>query len=288
MKLSNAKNIGGAVALLVGAAVLMPDTNAHATVKSLTDGNSVAWIDLDSSAGMYEWTVDGINHLNQQWFWYRVGSGAQSPINAISTAAWSQSAANSLTTTYANANFGVEVYYSLTGGGSGIADIDEGIRVFNYTANPLNLSFYQYSDFNLLDTAGNDQVEMDNSLAVQWKGLTQIAEGIVAPTASAFEANYTGGITSTLYKLGNVNNLVLDNTPSAGPGDVTWSFQWDLTIPAYSWESITKDKLLNVYVVPEPSALALGALGCTLLLLCWRRDSSKRREGGGIGAVENR
>lgn len=259
--MKNTRNTG-LKALMLAAAVLASVTTAQAaTVVTLSDGNSQAWVDVNSDLGMYHWTVDGINHLNKQWFWYRAGSGAQAPINTISAASWSQSAANQLNTLYANASYSVEIDYTLTGGGTGNADIDEGIKIHNFTASPLSLSFYQYSDFNLLNTPGGDTVAMDATLAYQWKGDTQIAEGIIAPSASFFEANTTGGASSTLAKLGSVNGLALDGTGMAGPGDVTWAFQWDLIIPAGADEIITKDKLLNIYVVPEPSALALLGLG---------------------------
>lgn len=37
----------------------------------LTDGSSTATIDPDSRDGMKSWVVDGVEHLQQQWFWYR-------------------------------------------------------------------------------------------------------------------------------------------------------------------------------------------------------------------------
>lgn len=264
MKPRNAKNIR-LVALTFAAAVLTSVTTSPAGVP-LTDGNSTAWVDVNSPAGMYQWTVDGINHLNQQWFWYRAGSGPQLPINTISPAVWSQSAPNKLITTYANTIFSVEINYTLTGGGAGTADIDEGIKLHNFTASPLNFTFYQYSDFNLLNTPGGDQVMMDSLQAYQWKGVTQVAEGIIAPSASAYEANTTGGMGSTLYKLGNVPTLVLNNSGYAS-GDVTWAFQWDFLIQPGDDGIITKDKLLNIYVIPEPSVLALVSFGFAALLL---------------------
>ena len=47
---------------------------------ALTDANSSANIDPFSTAGvdfrgMNNWTVDGVNHMFQQWFWFRVGEG---------------------------------------------------------------------------------------------------------------------------------------------------------------------------------------------------------------------
>jgi hypothetical protein len=247
------------------AAVLLCPTS-HAQVVTLTDGNSSAMVNVNSSAGMSQWTVNGVNNLNQQWFWFRAGSGPQSPINSISSANYTQSAPNSLDTIYANNIYSVEINYTLTGGGIGSSDIGEGITIHNSTASTLSFHFYQYSDFNLLNTPGGDQVVMNASQAYQYKGPSGIAEGIISPTADAFEANTTGGTTSTLYKLNNTSDLVLNGSASSGPGDVTWAYQWDLEIPANSDAILTKDKLLDIQIIPEPSTLLVGALACALLL----------------------
>jgi hypothetical protein len=63
--------------------------------------------------------------------------------------------------------------------------------------------------------------------------------------------------------------LVLNKTSGSdyANGDVTWSFQWDLTIAANSYEVITKDKLLNISVIPEPTSAALLSVGFAALLL---------------------
>ena len=268
MKAANAKNTWW-VALALAVLVLPILTQAQVTNVMLQDGNSTAVVAVNSDAGMHKWTVDGMNQLNQQWFWYRVGSGPEAPINSISNPNWYQSAANTLDTTYANGSYSVEISYTLVGGGAGSSDISEGITIHNSSASPLTMSFYQYSDFNLLNDPSGDQVVMDAGEAYQWKGATSIAEGIIAPNADEFEANLTGGAGSTLYKLNNVNNLALNDSAGAGPGDVTWAFEWDLTIAAGGTDIITKDKELDIYVVPEPSALALAFIG--LVAVVFRR-----------------
>jgi hypothetical protein len=265
MKQRNSKMVLLSVLTLTASLLVSPQA-AQAYV-TLSDGNSVALVDVNSSAGMFQWNVDGVNHLNQQWFWYRADSGAQAPINAIGAANWSQANSRSLLTSYANANYGVEIKYTLTGGGAGSSDIAEDIKISNTSGSLLNFTFYQYSDFNLLNTPGGDSVQMDNSSSYQWKGATQIAEGIVIPDATAHEANFTGGTTSTLYRLANTPNLTLNNTGQVLNGDVTWTFQWDLAIPAGQEAIITKDKQLSISIIPEPSVLALGSLGFAALLL---------------------
>lgn len=256
--------------LALSVAGLLFTTTSQATSVTLSDNGSVAVVDLDSAAGMSQWTVTGLpsgmeNQLNQQWFWYRIGSGVAQPINNISTSSILAQSANSVSANYANSDVSVTITYTLTGGGIGQADIQEGITLQNmHPATPFDFHFYQYSDFNLLNQASGDQVALDNSTVVQWKGATQIQESIVAPDANAFEANVTGGTSSTLYKLNNTSDLVLDGQGSAS-GDVTWAYQWDFL--NLNTQTIQKDKLLDVTFVPEPSAVALVALGLTGLAL---------------------
>ena len=47
---------------------------ADAVTFTLTDLNSSAQINDASQNGMFNWTVNGVNQLAQQWFWYRTGS----------------------------------------------------------------------------------------------------------------------------------------------------------------------------------------------------------------------
>jgi len=236
---------------------------------TLTSGNTTAIVDVGTQAGMDFWSVNGPsgqNQLQQQWFWYRVGTGPQLSIDNISAPSWSQTP-NTLTTTYANSAFSVSIMYTLNGGGTGQGDIQEGINIHNFNANsPLSISFYQYSHFTLLGNAGGANLVMDNGTAYQSAGATSIAESIVAPTASFFEANTTGGTTSTLYKLNNTSGLNLNDSGSAS-GDVTWAFQWNFSVPNSGDQQITKDKLLDITFVPEPSVIGFIAAGLGIHLL---------------------
>lgn len=68
--------------LAVSGALFLPG-HAFAQVVTMNDGGSTATVDLGSSAGMNNWTVNGQNQLNQQWFWYRTDGGIAQPINSI-------------------------------------------------------------------------------------------------------------------------------------------------------------------------------------------------------------
>ena len=110
------------------------------------------------------------------------------------------------------------------------------------------------------------------SLAFQTAGALALSETIVAPPATYGEVGAATGAGSTLSKLNNgVNPVTLDGTTGAGPGNVVWGLQWPLTIAPNSSALISKDLLLEVTPVPEPSVLALIGLGAGALALQWRR-----------------
>ena len=113
------------------ALALLPLANQARADVTLTDGSSTALVDVNSSAGMHYWGVNGQNQLSQQWFWYRTDNGLVNPINNLSAATVNQTAANAMTSTYNNGVFGVTISYLLKYNGVGSADITEGISVHN-------------------------------------------------------------------------------------------------------------------------------------------------------------
>src|SRR6266550_1623720 len=102
------------VAICFGFAAL-----AQGEVITLLDKNSAAQIDPATPAGLFTWQVDGEDQLSQQWFWYRVGNTAEAPINTISASVSTLPNARTLYVRFANAQFGVEVDYTLTGSSLG-------------------------------------------------------------------------------------------------------------------------------------------------------------------------
>jgi hypothetical protein len=248
-------------------AVLQISTPARGQIVNLTDNNSIAQVSLGSQAGMYGWYVDNVNQLHQQWFWYALGNNAPASIDTIGPAVVTTSGTSSLQSTYFGAGFNVGVKYTLTGGsfGSGVSDMAETITINNTTATPLLYHFYQYSDFNLRGIfVFNDSVDLSKAHglfndAYQTQVGLALTETVAAPGAQHGEAELLG---VTIAKLNNgVNPVTLSDHPSAGPGDVTFAFEWDLTIVPYGTAIISKDKYLQVVLVPEPSTLALVSLG---------------------------
>jgi len=262
------------IALLAGA-LSINGALATTTVFNLVDGNSTADINVGSTAGMFNWTVDGQDQLVQQWFAYRVGStGDEIPINYLPLISAVQTGGNQLSSLYGTTAFTIRLDYVLNGQGSGMASINESITINNLGQSPLDMHFFQYSDFDILGSGGNDVGALGKSgglfnYATQGDGSLLspfFTETVLTPGANHGEIAFSPSI---LLRLGNgVPDTLSDFAGPLGPGDITWAFQWDLTIAPGSSELISKVKYLTV---PEPSSFALVSLGLLALLARRRR-----------------
>jgi hypothetical protein len=266
--------------LVLSGMVLLPGRGIAdiAQPVTLTDAGSSATIDLLSGAGMNNWSVLGQNQLMQQWFWYRTDNGVAQPINTIGGLTYNLYNNNEVDAIYQNSQLSIEIDYLLSGGGvgSGNADMTETITAKNLSGGPLNLNFYEYSYFDLLQS-GNNNVTIFGSPGSgyyhvqQSSGSTAIQEAITSPNANYAEA---ANFNQTLNELNTQSGLMLNNNTTAGPGNVTWAFQWDQTIAAGDQLDIFKDKTLSIAEVPEPSTVAIIALGAGALGLALRRKLS--------------
>jgi hypothetical protein len=241
-------------------------TTLHAAI-ILTDGNSTAAVDPTSQAGMFHWDVQGLNQLQQQWFWVGIGNGPLQSIDTLSAPAITSSGPNNLTTTYTlPALVSISVDYTLTGGAVvpagefANADMGEAITLKNLSGSTLPLHFYEYSYFNL-NGKSSDTVQLGTNLlgkyddAYQTDGTAALTETVVTPGANEGEV---GPVGLTLSKLNSGGPVTLGPPFGAGPigpGAVTWAFQWDFSIAPGASPIISKDKSLSVMIVPEPASL---------------------------------
>lgn len=233
----------------------------------LVDQNSTANINPNTSAGMDNWTVDGINHLFQQWFWYRINNAAEQSIDTISAPVVQQPLANLAKITYNNGTIKVETTYLLTGGsaGSNHADIAESIRITNVGTFSYSVSFFQYTDFDIGGTFSNDTVVRTNANAFQqWDGVFGASETIATPVA----AHWQGGLFPTiLNSLTDGNPTTLTDTGSGLTGDCSFAWQWDMTLNPGQTFLISKDKM----IVPEPGTFVALGIGLAGLLAARKR-----------------
>jgi uncharacterized repeat protein (TIGR01451 family) len=241
--------------LLCGLAVLacglqVTTANGVPATVTISNLNSTANIDPVSSRGMFDWILNGTsNYLNQQWFWYRVGSsGPAFPIDSISAPTVTQNPGfpDYASILYSNAQLSVEVRYSLIGGapGSGESSIAEVLRILNNTQGSLPISFFQYSDFNLSPGGGQDTVVISNGFkAVQWNPQVGVSESFDLPTPAFVEVNTDH---NTLMSVTNVSGYNLNNNAGPISGDVTWAVQWDVNIGPGGVFLISKGKDLHI------------------------------------------
>lgn len=216
-----------------------------------------------------------MDHLFQQSFWYRVGNASAelglttlpNPVEGTTDTNFDGDQ-DTLFVRYEGGDFKVEVTYKLSGGslGSGISNISEQIAITNMGVAPLDFHFFQYSDFDLLGTPGGDEAVFTNLNAVrQFEGSLALTETVVTPVPSHREiAPYD----ITLDKLEDGVPSNLSDTPGIGvvmgPADLTWAYQWDVSIQPNNTFIIGKQK--GMEVVPEPATLLMAS---TILGLMW-------------------
>jgi len=253
---------------------------ALADMINLANGNSVVQIDPASSSGVDSWTVNGVNQLYQQWFWYRVGnSGPASSIDTLGTAIISDSTASGATVTFTGTNgLSVTVAYTLQGGSSKSsgAALSEIVTLGNTGESALDLHFFQYANFNL-SGASQDSIQFPSSMSVEQTtalNSKSLSETILFPAPDYREANLVP-VTLSEFSGSAFATLSNANVGSSGPygtGDMSWAYEWDDSLsPGDSFQINKSMNLSGVLAVPEPSTLALALTACLALVGLARR-----------------
>ena len=266
------------MALTGGLCLCLAAASVPASPIVLVHDNSQIRMDPVSQTGIYQWQVDGKNYLQQQWWWYRVGgTGPESSVdtlNLVGQPTLTDSNGDGVNDTavidYADlqGRMTLELTHSLRGGvvGSGVSDLGEQILVQNTSlTSRLDLHLFQYVHMAL--SSGSDSVEFDGKSLVMQTDSTgaMYAEEVVTGRPQHHEANVSP---VTLTKLNDNVATILNDSNSAGPGDVTWAFQWDLSLAPGASYIISKDKTLTV---PEPATLALLGGGVAVALVSRRK-----------------
>jgi hypothetical protein len=243
------------------------------TTVQLDDLNS--HVEFETDSGQTVWIVDNVGQLKQQWFYYRLdGMTKELPLSGLGYFNHKAVDANfnpgidTLTVIYGQpAGFSVFLAYLLNGGlkDSLKSDLVETISFNNKTGQAVHIQFFQYCDFDLGGTPGGDTVEIVNPNTVrQSDDQIMVAETVLTPVPAHSEVALYN---STLLKLNDASPTTLDGPTGIGPGDVTWAFQWDITVPVGGTVQISKDK----NITPEPATLALMGLGGLGLILSRKR-----------------
>jgi hypothetical protein len=266
-----------ATKLFLGLALISLVLQSQAQVITLHHLGATATIQPASQAGMSDWNIQGQHELAQQWFWYAIGNTAPHSIDTIGaptiTLAGPPFLNRAAAINYTHALFGLEIDYLLTGssvvapGQVGHSSITETISVLNTSASPLDFHFYQYSDFNLDGALNNNTVTLSTdgsglfNQASQTDGVNLLTESVTTanPGANRGEAEL---VPITRNKLNNgIAPVALNSADTTATGNVTWALEWDVLLAPGDTLLISKDKHLDVQIVPEPSALVILPLG---------------------------
>ena len=253
------------------AALLVAAAPAAATSYQLADRNATATVVLGAAEpdtdGMLSWTIDGADQFGQQWFWYRIGDdGPERSLSSLDHMAMTlntnwQPEHDAMVSLFSDANLRVEVAYLLRGGldGSQVADIAEIIVIDNISGGPLDLHFFQYSNFDLGGSADDDYVKILHgnraAQAGRGPGGGKVSETTILPAPSHYEAGLAADLLARLTD-DDADDLA-DIAGPVGPGDLAWAFQWDRVLADGQTLIISKDK--SIGHAPEPlTILALG------------------------------
>jgi hypothetical protein len=275
-------------------AILFAGTVVQSGAQIYTPAIRDTSLQINLSGGLSDWTIDGVNQLNQQSFYYSVGSGPVYSIDNIASWSTPTIATNlgktqiTLNETYASSTISVGTKYVLGSGlpGSGQATLGQMLTINNLSGTAQVFHFYQYSDFDLGGVLGNQNVVFSSNgsgqeYQVVQTGLTGailtgLLTGVSGGSSYTYEvqAGYSDG---TQFGLGNGNSApLLNNTLTAGPGNVDYAYEWDLNLTASgSGSSIIISE--SQAVAPEPSSVALVASGMLALALLYRRRQGGQR-----------
>jgi hypothetical protein len=247
------------------AAALFTCASASAQIFTLFDRNADASINTLSQQGQFSWHINGVNHMYQQWFWFRAGNDAfersidtlaQVGAQALDSNPLVDPRPDTLDALYQDPRFNIEINMRLRGadGGAVSSDIAEQVTITNTTQQPLPYHFFEYVDLDLNGTPQDSLVRINNgNTAQQFEGPFVASEAVVTTMPSHLETNF---YPNTLNSLNDgLPTTLNDNAGPLGPGDLTWAFQWDLLIGPGQSVNISKDKIIT----PAPGSIALVA-----------------------------
>ena len=269
--------LGTAVAILVFGVV----AGAEANVLTLSDRNSSVQIDVATQEGVLSWVVDGVNHNQQQWYWFRVGNDNEASIDtlplvgflAVDTNPSVDPANDTLSVRYGSAStFFIDLSYTLGGGAAGsfTANLAQAAEITNNSGSPLDIHLFQYTDLSIGGTAGGDTAVLinPNTVLVSGDGPAEI-ETVETPASDHYELAFSP---ASKTKLNDAASSSLDDGPTVvGPGDVTWAFQWDRVMaPSSSFavsKSMSSRSANSPPVATDDTATAVNGIPVTVNVL---------------------
>lgn len=271
----SAVNCKGVVSVFIISSLSSLAAIGSAQTFTLTDTNTSAKIVSNSTAGLTDWNLLGVDQVFSNTYMWRIGdSGTADFIQNLALTNSVQTGNRFLDLTYTNVSqgFAIDITYILTGS-SNTFDIAEIVRVRNTGNSALNFRLFQYNDFDLNNTAGDDTVTRINSTQIQQVdgavSLNTLNQGATPqPPFSQLGPLFDGSITGTAGY--NLDTIAGNGLGQNFTGDGAYGFQWNFNINPGSSFTISTDK---VAAVPEPATMAALGLGAMALLRRRKRQA---------------
>jgi len=260
---------------------------------TLEDGASLLTIDPSAPEGLSAWTVDGVSHVREQGFWWRVGAaGGEQPLSALDLTSLFASDTDgdgdqdTLSLGFADpaGRFDLQARWALLGApfggpnsGTG-ADLAVQLAVFNTSGSVLDFHLLQYTDADLFGSFADDSAlfaSPGHATVTDGSGLAAW-ESVWLPTPGGFDAALYDAL---LASLADGAPSALSGASAAGPGDVTLAVSWSALLAPGGSFLVSQDQQVRVAPIPEPGVAMLVGSGLAGLALARR---ARRNDAGGV------
>ena len=245
--------------------------------QTLSDANSTVSI---TTNGVANWVVDGSNIVNQQSYFYQVGTGGP-PGPDLQIVSQSSSGSGASTTTMFNntpggpgsPSFSRAVTYTLTGGTplSGSSILQETVKIINTGSVAFNFNFFQYSDFNVAGASTTlstlHSLFNDATLTAGPINMQESIDGSLNPGAPLGELANDGTLLTKIT--GTPSGYQLANNASGGAlsgSDNKYALEWQFGNVGVGSSKLIGETLnvTGVTPAPEPATWSLVAIGLIL------------------------
>jgi hypothetical protein len=230
----------------------------------------------ENTSSVTNWFVGGTDQVFEHQYYFRSGDAGNANLaSTISAPVVTQFGPRAAEVVYTNASLRLTLTYLLTGALNGLtAELAETALVENIGTSVVNMRFFQYNDYDLNGTAGNDTGLRQNSSTIRVTdnvntAITTIEGGTPIPDFSEINNAFP----ALRNNIDNTNGYFLNTATGAGigqsmSGDISYAFQWNPVLnPGGSFIVSTH----KVTAVPEPGSMIALGLGAAALIARRRR-----------------
>ena len=255
----------GILIVMLAALGSIAQADAPITLTDFMGPNSVVNIDPYTQAGVFEWIVDGTNHMKQNSYWFSIGDGPITPISSLPNITITPMMDMMCNVLYSGSLFNLEISYMLMGAvlGSGQSDLAQIVSIVSNSETDLDFHLYEFVNLDLNGkSAGQSGNLTTSSTLSQTYGSTE-SELSVNDIPVLVEV---GDSATLLAKLNNGAPLVANSNYD---GDVACVFQWNIVLSESAM--LSQDNVLLNGAVPEPASMTVFTALFGLVPLMRRR-----------------